>query len=361
MRFALSITMERFDPSQDMKQVISQALEMVKLADQGGFDIVFTAEHHTIEFTISPNPLTLLTYWAAHTKRIRLGSATVVAPYWTPLRLAGEAALCDLLTDGRLELGIARGAYQYEFDRMANGIPQQQGVAHVKEIIPAIRKLWAGDYAHDGGIWSFPKATSVPKPQQQPGPPIWVAARDPGTFDWAMANGCDIMATPLSRPPEEVVILGERFCKALADNPGVPRPRFLMLRRACVYDRPEDWQLPVDTSIRYGRLFENLFKNIGEVTNGFPQAVDYSNVTNRAEYQPEAVRENMLFGTPDEVIEKLDLYQKAGVDLFCYGASFGLPHKTAMHSLELFIDKVMPHFTEGAKKHDQPATVQAGL
>src|SRR5690606_14556416 len=103
------------------------ALELVKLADQGGFEIAFAAEHHTIEFTISPNPLMLLTHWANHTKRIRLGTGTLVAPYWHPIRLAGEIALADLLMEGRLEVGIARGAYQYEFDRMAGGLPEKQG------------------------------------------------------------------------------------------------------------------------------------------------------------------------------------------------------------------------------------------
>lgn len=344
MKFAISVTMERFGPDEDMRAVSAHALELVKLADQGGIDFAFTAEHHTIEFTISPNPLTLLTHWGDHTKRIRLGSATLVAPYWQPIRLAGEAALVDHLTGGRLEFGIARGAYQYEFDRMAGGIPQQEGVAYLKEIVPAVKALWAGDYAHDGDYWSFPAATSVPKPLQDPHPPIWVAARDPGTFDWAVANGCDIMTTPLSRPPEEVDILADKFEKAVADHPEVPRPRLLMMRRACVYDRADDWRVPVDVSIHYGRCFENLFKNIGRVENGFPEPVAFDDVASRAENQPESVHRNMLFGTPDEVVEKLRRYEAAGVDVFCYGASFGLPRDVALRSLELFIERVVPHF-----------------
>ncbi|ESR25056.1 LLM class flavin-dependent oxidoreductase [Lutibaculum baratangense] len=350
MKFAISVTMERFNPQEDMRDVAAHALELVKMADQGGFELALTAEHHTIEFTISPNPFTILTHWANHTSRIRLGTATVVAPYWQPIRLAGEAALMDILSDGRLELGIARGAYQYEFDRMAGGIPQQQGVAHVKEIIPTIKRLWEGDYAHDGEIWSFPAATSVPKPLQRPHPPIWVAARDPGTFDWAIKNGCDIMATPLSRPPEEVTILGEKFDTALANNPGVPRPRFLMLRRTCVYDDPDGWRAPVDASIRYGRHFENLFKNIGRVVNGFPEAVEYDQVANKSEYQAESIRQNMIFGTSDEAVEKLKIYEEAGVDMFCYGASFGLPKREALRSLELFIERVMPRFSSSSRK-----------
>uniref|UniRef100_UPI0011784379 LLM class flavin-dependent oxidoreductase n=1 Tax=Brachyspira hyodysenteriae TaxID=159 RepID=UPI0011784379 len=91
----------------------------------------------------------VLVYWGSHTKTIRLGTAVAVAPYWHPIRLAGEAALADVLTGGRIELGIGRGAYQHEFDRMAGGMIQQKGGAYMREMLPAIFKLWQGDYAHD--------------------------------------------------------------------------------------------------------------------------------------------------------------------------------------------------------------------
>lgn len=354
MQFSISVSLERFSPDRDMRTVVAEALELIQIAEEGGFEIAWTSEHHTIELTISPNPFLLLTHWAQNTSTIRLGTAVATAPYWHPIRLAGEAALFDILSNGRLELGIARGAYQYEFDRMAGGMPQEQGVAHVKEIIPAIKALWAGDYAHDGEIWQFPKATSVPKPLQKPHPPIWVAARDPGTFDWAVKNGADIQSTPLTRPMSEVEVLGARFSEAVRANPGIRRPRFLMLRRTCVYEDPRDWTIPVDASVDYGRHFENLFKNVGTVENGFPQPIELSAVANRIEYDRNAIRENMLFGTPDEVVEKLRVYERCGVDNFCYGASFGLPFEVSRRSLRLFIDEVMPHFRSGADRSAKP-------
>ena len=133
--------MERYDPAQDMRVVARNALELVQMAEQGGFEIAWAAEHHGVEMTIAPNPFQILLYWAGHTHRIRLGTAVVVAPYWHPLRLAGEAALCDVLCDGRLELGIARGAFQYEFDRMAAGIRGEEGVGYMKELLPAVKSL----------------------------------------------------------------------------------------------------------------------------------------------------------------------------------------------------------------------------
>jgi alkanesulfonate monooxygenase SsuD/methylene tetrahydromethanopterin reductase-like flavin-dependent oxidoreductase (luciferase family) len=337
--------MERSDPSQDMRQVARNALELVQLAEQGGFEIAWAAEHHTIELTVGPNPFTILTHWAAHTSRIRLGTAVVVAPYWHPIRVAGEAALFDIFSDGRLELGFGRGAFQYEFDRMAGGIEQRKGGGYLREMLPVVLALWNGDTEHEGEHWRFPLATSVPKPLQRPHPPIWVASRDPDTFAWAIASGANIMATPLSRPHAEVGILGQRFAETTARLPGRKRPRFLMLRRTCVYDRANGWEVPVEVSSVYDRRFDSLFNNNGCVTNGFPEASETSPGGDARADRLSAYRDRMVLGTPDEVIARLLDYQAAGVDQFCYGASFGLPHSLAMHSLELFVSKVVPHFS----------------
>lgn len=359
MKFAVALSMERFSPETPMSSVMANMLELVKIADKGGFETLWTSEHHTIECTIAPNPFTILTWLAQHTDRIRLGTATIAAPYWNPIRLAGEAALCDHLTGGRLELGIARGAYQYEFDRMAGGMPQQEGVGYMKELVPAVQKLWAGDYAHDGHYWKFKAATSVPKPVQQPHPRIWIAARDPGTFDWAVGIGASIMSTPLAAPVAEIAVLGDKFRTAVANHPEVPRPRFMMQRRTCVYDRAGDWERAVRHSVDYGRTFENLFQNIGTVTNGFPEAVPFEIVANRANYDPASIRRNLMFGTPDEVIGKLADYEAAGIDQYSLGLSFNLPFELQKRTLELFIDEVMPVFA--ARDRERKPKAAAGM
>jgi flavin-dependent trigonelline monooxygenase, oxygenase component len=344
MKFSISVNLERSSAAQESRQVLREMLELVRLAEAGGFEIAWAAEHHTIEMMAGPNPFTFLMHWAAHTSRIRLGTAVVVAPYWHPIRVAGEAALVDLYSDGRLELGLGRGAFQYEFDRMAGGMDQREGGRYLREMLPVVLGLWRGDFAHEGEIWRIPHATSVPKPLQKPHPPIWVAARDPDTFAWAMEAGANIMATPLSRPHAEVGILGRRFAEILAKLPGVRRPRFMMLRRTCVYRDEDDWEIPVQVSADHNRRFESLFRNVGTVDNGFPGLAGWEQVANPDDYKPETIRDSLMFGTPDQVVARLKDYQAAGVDNFCYGASFGLPHDMAMRSLELFITEVMPHF-----------------
>ena len=343
MKFQLAINLERMDASLDMKDVARHTLEMVQMADQGGFNIAWAAEHHALEMTIAPNPFSILTWWAAHTDRIRLGPAVAVAAYWHPIKLAGEAAFFDLISGGRLEFGIGSGAYQREFDRMHAGLKQSDAWRHMQEMLPAVQKLWAGDYAHDGEFWTFPKATSVPKPLQE-NVPIWIAARAPITYDYAVKNGCNIMSWPLTRDMAEAEIYMGRMAEAMAANPGKKRPIMAMMRHTAVYDRGADWMVPVRAAQRQLSQFENLFKNTGDVENGFPRAIPLDQLGNRAEYDPEMLRRNLMFGTPDEVIAKLKTYEALGVDEFIYYASLGLGHAEQKRSLELFCTEVMPAF-----------------
>ena len=346
MKFSIAVDMARLTPGQDMAEIARQNLELVQIADAGGFEIVWVAEHLAIEMTIAPSPFQLLAWYAANTDNIRLGTAVVQAPYWHPIKLAGEAAMLDLISGGRLEFGIGRGAYQREFDRMMGGMDQHKGVAYMQEMLPLIVKLWQGDVAHDGEFWQFPSSTVAPKPLQKPHPPLWVAARHPTTYDWALPLGCNIMSWALTRPFSEVVKYKAQFEEALERSPGVERPHFATMRHTAVYDKSEDWPMYVDAVTNVSGIFENLFKQLGEVKNGFADPVDLKALANREEYDREAMHRDLIFGTPDEVIAKLKPYEDLGVDNFFYRASFGLPHDVQKRSLQLFIDEVMPAFED---------------
>jgi alkanesulfonate monooxygenase SsuD/methylene tetrahydromethanopterin reductase-like flavin-dependent oxidoreductase (luciferase family) len=345
MKFDLVINLERMDAGLDMRAVVDHVTEMVEMADAGGFAIAWAAEHHAIEMTIAPGPFQLLAHWAAHTSRIRLGTAVVVAPYWHPIKLAGEAALFDLLSGGRLEFGIGRGAYQREFDRMMGGMNQNLGVPMMLEMLPALKGLWLGDYTHEGKYWSFPAATACPKPLQTPHPPIWVAARDPGTFNASLKEGYNIMTWPLVRPFAELEEYMRRFENGLAAaGAGVKRPLFMTMRHTGVYAKAGGEAPFIDAIQRQGRQFENLFRALGPVVNGFPTDPDPSLFNNQAEYAAPSLMENLVLGTPEQVITKLRRYEALGVDHFCFNSAFGLPHQHQKASLKLFIDEVMPAF-----------------
>lgn len=343
MKFHLAINMERIDDTLDMKDVARHTLEMVQMADRGGFRIAWAAEHHALEMTIAPNPFSILTWWAEHTNDIRLGTAVIAAPYWHPIRAAGEAAFVDLISGGRLEFGIGSGAYQREFDRMRPGLKQTDAWRYMQEMLPVIRALWQGDHAHEGEHWSFPASTSCPKPLQAE-VPVWVAARAPITYDYAVKHGCNIQSWPLTRDMGEAQAYMDRMAEALAANPGKKRPVMAMMRHTALYDRKEDWMVPVRAAQRQLSQFENLFKNMGDVENGFPKSIPFDQLGNRAEYDPEMLSRNLMFGTPDEVIAKLKDYEAIGVDEFIYYASLGLGLKEQKRSMELFCRHVIPAF-----------------
>ena len=116
------------------------------------------------------------------------------------------------------------------------------------------------------------------------------------------------------------------------------------MRHTVVYDREEDWELPVRAAMLQLGQFENLFKNLGDIVNGFPKEVGLSVLENREEYDPKMLHKNLMFGTPEQVIEKLRIYANIGIDHFTYYASLGLGLKEQKHSLELFVSEVMPEF-----------------
>ncbi len=348
VKFDLVVNLERMDDSVEMQDVLSHTTEMVEMADAAGFAIVWAAEHHAIEMTIAPSPFQLLTHFAARTSQIRLGTAVVVAPYWHPIKLAGEAALFDLLSGGRLEFGIGRGAYQREFDRLMDGMHQHLGVPMMLEMLPAVKALWQGDYAHDGEYWKFPTSTSCPKPLQKPHPPIWVAARDPGTFNASVAEGYSIVTWALTRPFAEVELYKSHFEKALAASHGIERPRFGTMRHVGVYSSAGGEAPFIEAVQRQGRAFENLFRNLAPVVEGFPQDPDPELLTNQTEYEPDNLMANLILGTPDEVIEKLQPYADLGVDHFVFNSAYGLAPEHQKESLRLFIDEVMPAFAVGS-------------
>ena len=344
MKFQLAINMERLDDSADMTDVARHTLEMVQMADQGGFNIVWAAEHHALEMTIAPNPFSILTWWAGETNDIRLGTAVATAAYWHPIKLAGEAAFLDLISGGRLEFGIGSGAYQREFDRMHPGLLQTDGYKYMQEMLPAVLALWQGDYAHDGEFWQFPTSTSVPKPLQQPHPRIWVAARSPITYDYAVANDANIMCWPFTRPHAEAELYKRQLDEAIAKQGGTANPIFALMRHSALYENSAGRDEAIAAITRVLGQFENLYRNLGDVKNGFPKEIPLNELEGREQYDPAMLEQNLMFGSPDDVIEKIKIYEDLGVDEYIYYASMGLSQEAQKRSLKLFIDEVMPAF-----------------
>ncbi len=346
MQFSLFVHMERYHAQQDHRQLFEELCELVKIAEAGGFRTAWIGEHHGMQFTSSPSPLAQLAYLAGKTERIRLGAGTFVAPFWDPGRRAGEAAMLDVISAGRLEFGIARGAYQFEFDRLADGMSAAQGGQALREMVPAIRRLWQGDYAHEGEVYRFPTTTSVPRPVQAALPPMWIAARDPNSHDFAVANGCNVMVTALMKGDEEVADLARKFATACANHPEVARPDLMLLRHTYVHEEsdPEGWRRGAEALNRFYRYFLAWFKNDQAAVDGFIDPVSPASVADNPEFDLDSLRRNMMVGTPAELVERLKGYEELGITEYSFWTDNTLPFEEKKRSLELFIREVVPHF-----------------
>ena len=343
MKFSLFLHMERSDPAVSQRTLFGQLEMLVIRAEEAGFETAWIGEHHAMEFTIAPNPFIQLSHLAARTKRIRLGTGSIIAPFWHPIKLAGEAAMTDIACEGRLDLGIARGAYAFEYERLVPGLDAMTAGLRMRELIPAVQKLWEGDYEHCGEGWRFPRTTSAPKPIQAP-VPIWVAARDPNSHDFAVASGCNVQITPLASGDEEVWRLIERFETAVAAHPEVARPRLMLLQHAFVaQNAAETTQFCEDLSAFYCD-FGAWFANKRPVVQGFMRPMTEPERAAQPNFAPESLGRNLVIGEAPAMIERLKAYEARGVDQFAIWMDSGIAYDRKRKSLELFIRDVMPAF-----------------
>ncbi len=139
MKFSLFVHMERVTPDEPEDRLYREMLALSDIADRGGMHAIWTGEHHGMSFTIAPNPFLNLVDLARRTKNVRLGTGTVIAPFWHPIKLAGEAAMADIIMDGRLDLGIARGAYSFEYERVLPGLDAWKAGQMMREMVPALK------------------------------------------------------------------------------------------------------------------------------------------------------------------------------------------------------------------------------
>ncbi|WP_324752317.1 LLM class flavin-dependent oxidoreductase [Roseovarius sp. Pro17] len=344
MRFSLFVHMERTSPDQDQKQLYDDFIALAKIADDGGMHAVWTGEHHGMNFTIAPNPFLNLIDLARQTKNVRLGTGTIVAPFWHPIRLAGEAAMTDMIVDGRLDLGIARGAYSYEYERMMPGMDAWEAGQRMREVVPALQGLWKGDYAQQGTYHSFPATTSSPKPVQEDGPPIWVAARDPNSFEFAVSNGCHVQVTPLWQGDAEITKLMNAFNAACAKFPDAPRPKIMLLNHTYIAEDVADAQMAAEEINRFYCYFGAWFKNERPVSQGLIERLSDEEIANHPFYSAEAMLRDNVIATAGDAIARIKTYAEMGYDEYSFWIDSGMSFERKKASLERFIKDVMPAF-----------------
>ncbi len=201
MQFSLFISCYYPDTGYPAERLYADMLEQAVLAEELGFSGLTVPEHHFINILMNPGPLLLALKIADATKRIPIRIAVLVLPFLDMKRLAGEIALTDCLTGGRLEIGVGRGALAYEFKRF--GVSVEDSRAHFDESLAVLEALLGREeVSWDGAYYTFDTLTTMPRPLQRPSPPIWIAALAPPAIYHSALKGYHIMTTPLSASAE---------------------------------------------------------------------------------------------------------------------------------------------------------------
>src|SRR5438445_1620713 len=180
-----------------IETVYERALQRIEIMDRTGYDAVWLAEHHFHSFSVCPSVHMMGTHVAARTRRLRIGTAVSLAALYHPLRLAEEVALLDVLSGGRVNWRSGRGFDRPEF--LAFGVPQGESAARFQEAVDIVPRAWTTDrLTHEGRYFRFDGIEVLPKPQQRPHPPVWLAASSPDAIRRAAAAGFTIMMDPHS-------------------------------------------------------------------------------------------------------------------------------------------------------------------
>jgi alkanesulfonate monooxygenase SsuD/methylene tetrahydromethanopterin reductase-like flavin-dependent oxidoreductase (luciferase family) len=183
------------DRSVPLNSVYETALERFAIMEQTGYDAVWLAEHHFSSFSVCPSVHVMGTMAAARTKRLRIGTAVSLAPFYNPLRLAEEVALLDVLSGGRVNWGAGRGFERSEF--AAFGIPGEESAPRFHETVDIVLKAWTNQRLnYQGQFYRYENVEVLPKPLQQPHPPVWMAAGSMAAIEWAAGQGHSILMDP---------------------------------------------------------------------------------------------------------------------------------------------------------------------
>lgn len=158
------------------ERLYAQTIEQIVYAEQLGFDAIWISEHHFVEDGYCPSVLAVAAHVAARTTRVRIGTSVLLLPFHDPLRVAEDGAVVDLLSNGRLDLGIGLGYRAEEFEVF--GFPRRQRPSRFEENLAILRAAWSGEpFTHDGRYRRIATPIRVtPQPVQRPHPPIWCAA-----------------------------------------------------------------------------------------------------------------------------------------------------------------------------------------
>ena len=324
MRFSLFYNCD-ITPNTSVNDLYQEIESQAILADRLGFDAIYLAEHHFKVYGPQPAPLVSLVRLSGLTGQIALGTAVVEAPFYNPLRLAEDAALLDVLSGGRLRLGIGSGAKMKaeEFEKF--GISIEEKSKRTLETVEILRQAFDEGIVHfNGNFYEFTDVEITPSPVQPAADLIWLAASD-STVELAGRHGFGLLIPRVGDPVRHREWI-QRYREASRNGPG----RVALLRFVFVAETTEEAEERTrETFARYAQY------DCGSHWDGR---------TDTQEYKKLMQQMNMIIGSPETVTEQLLEWQdEFGFDeLICQVHAAGSDHRASLQAIELLASEVIP-------------------
>jgi alkanesulfonate monooxygenase SsuD/methylene tetrahydromethanopterin reductase-like flavin-dependent oxidoreductase (luciferase family) len=343
--YGVFLLLPRADPTRPVSQVIDDGLEQAVAAEDLGFDTVWLAEHHFSNYGTIPNPLHFAVKVADRTRTVRIGTAVLVIPFYHALRLAEDIALVDILTGGRLVVGVGRGYQKYEFDRFGRSLDDSRTL-FTENMEVVHRALTQPSFSFSGAHYDIPETSLQLRPLQQPHPEIWVAASSRDSIDWTVEHDCALIISAGINPLELA-----RNVRAIYDaslhraGRSLADARFGLQRYVYVTDDPADARRAVEQALYTARIADRYRSATERISNGIADAVPLPN-----EPSPDDLLERLIVGAPEACIEKLqqdvDSFRPTHLTFF---AGFGsLSQDRILRSMQRLAQDVLPYIRSAA-------------
>ena len=306
------------------------------IAEKLGYTTVSIPEHHLINILMMPSPLQMAVKIASITKKINITTGIVVLPLHDMRTYAGDVATADILTDGRLTLGVGRGAFPWEMKRL--GTPIEISKEKFTESLDVLQLLLKNkEVSYQGKFYNFDPLTIMPRPISNP-VPMMVAAMNLESIKDAATRGFHVQSTVLSGTKDLLLSRVNAFkegCEILGEKGKLLK--LSMQRMAYLAKDDIDAKEKIKMAYEYYKRFDNMFTGPGKVKEGSVEPLE-------REQSLEELKENLLICTLNEMIDKLSVYAETGVDEVILSSSFGQSHNDLIQSMHRIGENVIPYF-----------------
>lgn len=371
MKFGLLYEMETPRPWHALSEynIYWEALAQIELADRLGFDYVWEVEHHFLEeYSHSSAPEVFYGAVSQRTKNIRIGHGVRLLPFHFnhPIKVAEQAAVLDIMSNGRVDIGTGRSTTAQELDGF--GVDYERTREEMREAQEIIVKAWTEEILeYNGKLMKVPPRRVVPKPIQRPHPPMWMACVAPDSYEMAGDRGLGVLSFAMNWENVQKSMADYRKACANRSNliPKFPTEQFAGLAIVHVAENKEEEQIGLDGARWFLEQVTNLFRPL--MAKNQLYTYEYLRHLFAVDQEPQhlpdaAIKQHamVVVGNPDEVIRKFEVFANAGIDqVICFKQAGRIPHANIMQSFKRMGRYVLPYFNPHRTIASEPLAAAA--